>query len=195
MNPSKVNPMDTTTLIIGQKIKELRAQRGLTLDELAERSGCTPGFLSQVERNKAAPSITTLYAVAEALGVKITKFFPDVINPPKVMRHDHRDTFHFQGSAIVYSLLSTKFSYGAIGAFLMTFTPANQALPTDETRAHMGEELYYILEGVLRLWIGDDFYDLYPGDSVYFKSNIRHRLENRSNQIVVTLGLITPSLF
>jgi len=187
--------MNTTTLRVGQKIKELRAQRGLTLDDVAEKSGCTPGFLSQVERNKAAPSITTLYAVAEALGVKITDFFPDGVSAPRVMRHDSRENFHFQGSAIVYSLLSTRFSYGAIAAFLMTFKPANQALPTDEPRAHVGEEFYYILEGVLRLWIGDDFYDLYPGDSVYYGSDVRHRLENRSNQTVVALGLITPSLF
>ena len=51
--------METTIRIIGQRIKELRTQRGLTLEEVAEKSGCTPGFLSQLERNKAAPSITT----------------------------------------------------------------------------------------------------------------------------------------
>ena len=184
-----------TTLIVGQKIRELRGQRGLTLDELAERSGCTPGFLSQVEHNKAAPSITTLYSVAEALYVEITDFFPEPVNPAKVMRHDQRQTFHFQGSAVVYSLLSTRFPSGALAAFLMTIKPFDQALPTDERRAHIGEEVYYILEGVLRLWIGDDFYDLYPGDTVHFGSDVSHRLENRSIQPVVALGLITPSLF
>ena len=187
--------METTIRIIGQRIKELRSQRGLTLEEVAEKSGCTPGFLSQLERNKAAPSITTLYAIAEALGVKVTDFFPDSINTTKVMRHEHRENFHFQGSAIVYSLLSTKFSHGALAGFLLTMKPANQALPTDEFRAHMGEELVYVLEGVLRLWIGDGFYDLYPEDSVYFKSTVKHRLENHSNQPVVALSLITPSLF
>jgi len=187
--------METTIRVIGQRIKELRSQRGLTLEEVAEKSGCTPGFISQLERNKAAPSITTLYSIAEALGVKVTDFFPDSINTTKVMRHDHRKDFHFQGSAIVYSLLSTKFSHGALASFLLTMRPANQALPTDEFRAHMGEELVYVLEGVLRLWIGDGFYDLYPGDSVYFKSTAKHRLENRSNQLVIALSLITPSLF
>jgi uncharacterized cupin superfamily protein len=59
----------------------------------------------------------------------------------------------------------------------------------------MGEEFVYVLEGVLRLWIGDGFYDLYPGDSAYFKSTVKHRLENRSDQPVIALGLITPSLF
>jgi uncharacterized cupin superfamily protein len=77
----------------------------------------------------------------------------------------------------------------------LTVKPVHQALPTDESRAHMSEEFIYVLDGVLRLWIGDGFYDLYPGDSVYFKSTIKHRLENRSNQPVVALSMITPSIF
>jgi uncharacterized cupin superfamily protein len=59
----------------------------------------------------------------------------------------------------------------------------------------MGEEFVYVLQGVLRLWIGDGFYDLYPTDSVYFKSTTKHRLENRGNQPVVALSMITPSIF
>jgi transcriptional regulator with XRE-family HTH domain len=109
--------MDITIKIIGQMVKELRLKRGLTLEEMAERSGCTPGFVSQLENNKAAPSITTLYSIAEALGVNVIDFFPQGINPTKVTRHDSRESFHFEGSAIVYSLLSTKFHHGAIGVF------------------------------------------------------------------------------
>ena len=187
--------MNTTIRVIGQRIKELRSKRRLTLGEVAEKSGCTPGFISQLERNKAAPSITTLYSIAGALGVKVTDFFPDGINPTKVIRHDNRESFHFEGSAVVYSPLSTKFLHGALGTFLLTVKPVHQALPTDESRAHMSEEFIYVLDGVLRLWIGDGFYDLYPGDSVYFKSTIKHRLENRSNQPVVALSMITPSIF
>lgn len=187
--------MDTTISVIGQMIKELRSKRGLTLEEVAERSGCTPSFLSQVERNKAVPSVTTLYSIANALGVKVTDFFSDGLNSTKVTRHENREQFHFEGSAVSYSRLTTKLPYAALEAFLMTFKPANQALPTDDFRAHMGEEFLYVLEGVLRLWIGDAFYDLYPGDSAYIKSTVKHRLENRSNQPVIAMGLITPSIF
>ena len=176
-------------------IKELRSKRGLTLEELAEKSGCTPGFISQLENNRAAPSITTLYSIGGALGVNVADFFPHRIDPAKVTRHDHRESFHFEGSAITYSLLSTKFPHGALGAFLLTYSPADQALPTDELRKHMGEEFVYILDGVLRLSIGDVYYDLYPGDSAYFVSTINHRLENLSNQPTIALSMITPSIF
>jgi transcriptional regulator with XRE-family HTH domain len=187
--------MHTTIEIVGKTIKKLRSKRELTLEEVAEESGCTPGFLSQLENNKVAPSITTLYSIAETLGVNITDFLPDIITPAKISYHDNREDFHFEGSAINYSLLSTKFPHGAIGSFLLTILPFDQALPTDEARAHLSEEFIYILDGVLRLWIDDSFYDLYSGDSIYFKSTTKHRLENRGNQPAVAISFITPSIF
>jgi transcriptional regulator with XRE-family HTH domain len=185
----------TTISVIGQTIKELRSKRGLTLEEVADKSGCTPGFLSQLERNKVAPSITTLYSIAEALGVRVTDFLPDGINPAKISRHDQRENFGFEGSAVSYSLLSTKFAHGALASFLLSILPNTEALPTDEARSHMGEEFVYVLDGVLRLWIGEAFHDLYPGDSIYFRSTAKHRMENRGNRTVLALSLITPSLF
>lgn len=187
--------MDTTIRAIGHTIKKLRTQRKLTLEELAEKSGCTPGFISQLEHNQAAPSVVTLYAIAEVLGVKVTDFFPDVTNPTKVVRQEERDTFKIEGSAISYSLLTTKFPHGALQAFILTYSPAYQALPTDEYRAHLGEEFIYILDGELRVWIGDDFYDLSAGDSMYFKSSLKHCLENCTDRPTVVISMITPSIF
>jgi transcriptional regulator with XRE-family HTH domain len=187
--------MDTTIHVIGRTIKKLRTNRGLTLEELADRSGCTPGFISQMERNQAVPSVTTLYAIAEVLGVKVTDFFPDVTNPTRVVRKEERGTFRIEGSATGYSLLTTKFAHGALQAFILTFSPSNQALPTDEYRAHLGEEFIFILEGELRIWIGDISYDLSASDSVYFKSNVKHYLENRNDRPVVAISMITPSIF
>jgi len=187
--------MDTTIRVIGRSIKKLRTQRGLTLEQLAERSGCTPGFISQLERNQAAPSIVTLYAIAEVLGVKVTDFFPDVTNPTKVVRQAERGTFKIEGAAIEYSLLTTKFPHGALQGFILTFSPAKLSLPTDEYRAHLGEEFIYILDGELRIWIGDISYDLSAGDSVYFKSTTKHCLENRTDSQVVAISMITPSIF
>ncbi len=187
--------MNTTIRVIGRTIKKLRTLRGMTLEELAEKSGCTPGFISQLERHQAAPSITTLYAIAEVLGVKVTDFFPDVTNPAKVVRKEERGTFKIEGSAVRYSLLTTKFPHGALQAFILNFSPSKQALPTDEYRAHLGEEFIYILDGELRIWIGDVSHDLAAGDSIYFKSTTKHCLENRTDQPVVAISMITPSIF
>ena len=187
--------MERVIQAVGQRIRELRSKKSLTLEELAERSGCTPGFLSQVERNKAVPSISMLYAIAEALDTPVSDFFPETIHPARVVRRDQRESFHFQGSSVVYSLLSTKFPHAAIDAFLLTIIPAREALPTDETRAHKGEEFGYILQGVLRLWYGDTFHDLGPGDSVHFRSGVAHRLENLGDRAVAAMWLVTPAIF
>jgi transcriptional regulator with XRE-family HTH domain len=187
--------MDRVIEAVGQRVKELRSQRGLTLEEVAERSGCTPGFLSQIERNKAVPSISMLYAIAKALGTRVSDFFPETIRPARLVRRDDRETFHFEGSSVTYSLLSTKFPHAAIDAFVLKIIPAREALPTDETRAHEGEEFGYILQGLLRLWHGETYYDLTQGDSVHFKSTIAHRLENPGDRPALALWLVTPAIF
>lgn len=62
---------------IGHKIKQLRIQKGLTLEELASRSELTKGFLSQTERNLTSPSIATLNDIVEALGTSLSEFFKE----------------------------------------------------------------------------------------------------------------------
>ena len=180
---------------MGQKIRELRLENQLTLEEAAERAGCTPGFLSQVERNQAVPSITMLYAIAQALGVKVTHFFPRTAPTAKVVRANNRDTFRFEGSFIAYSLLSTGFPDRALEMLLVEIDPMDNALPADEFRSHPGEEFAYVLEGTLRMYIGDGIHDLGPGDSVHFQSMVKHRAENPGDRPTLYLSVLTPPLF
>ena len=187
--------MEKVIKAVGQRTKELRVQRGMTLDEVAAGAGCTPGFLSQVERNKAVPSISLLYTLAEVLGTQVSAFFPETIKPAKVVRRERRQSFHFVGSPTHYSLLTSKFPHSAIDGFLLTVIPAHKALPTDEERAHEGEEFYYILKGVVRFWLEDEFYDLYQGDSIHFRSTVPHRLENLNEDLGVIFSLISPAIF
>ncbi len=180
---------------MGQKIRQLRIDNRLTLEEAADRAGCTPGFLSQVERNQAVPSISMLYSIAQALGVKVTYFFPLMASGTKVVRADAREVFRFEGSFIVYSLLSTSFPDRKLESLLVEIDPVDGALPADEFRSHPGEEFYYVLEGTLRLWIGDAIYDLDAGDSAHFKSTVKHRLENPGDEPTVALCVLTPPVF
>jgi len=186
--------MEATIRIMGQKIRQLRLDNQLTLEEAAERAGCTPGFLSNVERNQATPSITMLYAIAQALGVKVTHFFPRM-TPGKVVRTNEREVFRFEGSSIAYSLLSAKFPGRKLEPLLVYIDPMDGALPSDEFRSHSGEEFYYVLEGILRLRVGNTTYDLNPGDSLHFKSTVKHRMDNPSDSTTLALCVLTPSVF
>lgn len=180
---------------MGQTIRQLRLDRQLTLEDAAERAGCTPGFLSQVERNQAVPSISMLCAIAKALGVQVTHFFPRMTTVAKVVRAEQRETFRFEGSFIVYSPLSTNFPDRKLESLLVQMDPVDGALPADEFRSHPGEEFAHVLKGTLRLWIGDAVYDLNPGDSVHFDSTVKHRLENPGDRPVVALWVLTPPVF
>jgi transcriptional regulator with XRE-family HTH domain len=187
--------METVIQIMGQKIRQLRLDRGLTLEEAAQRAGCTPGFLSQIERNQAVPSITMLYAIAQALGVKVTHFFPWAGPGTKVVQADEREILRFEGSSIAYSPLSAKFAGRKLEPLLVYIRPKDGSLPSDEFRSHPGEEFYYVLEGILRLQVGDEVFDLSPGDSLHFKSTVKHRMDNPSDSATVALCVVTPSVF
>jgi len=187
--------METTIRIMGEKIRQLRVDNRLTLEEAANRAGCTPGFLSQVERNQAVPSITLLYAIAHALGVEVTHFFPRMSRGVKVVRADERETFRFEGSFLIYSLLSTSFPDRKLESLLVQVNPVDGALPADEFRSHPGEEFAYVLEGTLRMWVGNAVYDLNPGDSIHFKSTVKHRMENPGDKPTVYLCALTPPVF
>jgi transcriptional regulator with XRE-family HTH domain len=186
--------MNSTIRIMGQTIRQLRLDRQLTLEQAAERAGCTPGFLSQVERNQAVPSITMLYAIATALGVEVTYFFPHVTTAAKVIRADERETFRFEGSFIAYSLLSSSFPNRKLESLIVQVDPVDGALPADEFRSHPGEEFAYVLEGKLRFWIGDGLYDLNPGDSIHFQSTVKHRMENPGSTPTLYYCVLTPTL-
>ena len=187
--------METVIAIMGQKIRELRLDRGLTLEDAAQRAGCTPGFLSQVERNQAVPSITMLYAIAQALDVEVTHFFPWASPGTRVVRAADREVLRFEGSSIAYSILSAKFPGRRLEPLLVHISPKNKSLPSDEFRSHPGEEFYYVLEGALRLQVGDDVFDLSPGDSLHFKSTVQHRMDNPSDGETLALCVVTPSVF
>ena len=189
------NCMETTIQVMGRRIRRLRLNSRLTLEEAAERVGCTPGFLSQVERNQAAPSISMLYSIAAAFGVKVTYFFPRTLAGTKVVRAGEREAFRFEGSSIVYSLLSTQFAERQLESLLVRMEPVAGALPADEFRSHPGEEFACVLEGTLRLRIADTEYDLHSGDSVHFKSAVQHRLENPGDRPMVALWVLTPPVF
>ena len=80
-------------------------------------------------------------------------------------------------------------------SLLVTIEPTDGTLPADEYRAHPGEEFGYVLEGMLRLWIEEERYDLLPGDSIHFMATVKHRLENPGRVAVTALWVLTPPVF
>src|SRR3569833_3056645 len=157
-------------LPIASAVRARRRRLGLTLQELADESGLSAPFLSQVERSQTTPSITSLLAIAQALQVDIHYF----INPPpssQVVRRAKAPEIIDTGSPVRYVRLSGAHPVRQMEALLMSLAAVCMA----PARAREGEGFYFILEGELNMSMGNETFILGPGDTEHFDQ--RHSFE------------------
>ena len=192
------NPLDN----LGDEIRQLRKVRGITLEQMVERTGKSLGFLSQVERNLTRPSVAALQDISEALGVHIGWFFPaDSAEQPEserpyVVRAANRRRLSYSALSgteylgLTDHLLSTHLN-GELALGISRYAPG--ASTGDDPYDHRGEEAGLVLEGTLELTIDDKVFLLEPGDSFSFASSHPHRFANPSGeQDTVVVWANTP---
>lgn len=158
----------------GARIRHLRRRSGLTLQALADQAGISVGFLSQVERDKATPSLGTLAALGEALGVEIDYFVATPKPRDAVSRAGERPLFAVADSSLAYERLTTSLPGGALSALIVRI-PVGYA---SEIVRHTGEEFVFVLEGRVRQTLGDAIFELGPGDSLHFMGETPHSFAN-----------------
>lgn len=169
--------MDT----VGERIRGLRREAGWTLKELADKCSLSTSFLSQVERGLSSVSITSLHVICSALGTTLGDFFQEMAkedgdgagSPPQrreVMGAGDQRLINLSEASIKYRFLSREFPGRQFEIMLGEIPPGYDYPPL----SHEGEEFGYVLEGVLRLTIGDETYTVGPGDSYHFASSVSH---------------------
>lgn len=175
---------------IGAAIRDRRRRLGLTLKDLASASGLSVPFLSQIERDLAMPSLVSLTAVAGALGVEMSYF---VGAPPPgqiVRRGDNPEHLHFGTGPAAYVRLSGQHEERKMEALHITVPPG---LASPLARRE-GEGFWYVLEGKLDVWIGQEHFLLGPGDSAHFDQRHPYRMRNNGEENVKMIWVGTPSL-
>lgn len=182
-----------TQPIIGTRMRELRKARGLTLKQLAAESGLSIGYLSQLERQDADPSIRALNVIGKALGVGINWFFPgpeeeDSPEAGLVVRAGRRRSLRF-ASGLRDELLSPSLA-GQLEMVLTTFEPG--AGSGEELYSHKGEEAGYIAEGQLEVTVEGETFLLQQGDTIQFSSDRPHRYHNPGPGRTVLVWAVTP---
>lgn len=192
---------------LGRRIRKLRKEQDLLLIELAEECDISPSFLSQIERDQANPSISTLHDIALALGVTMGYFFAtpndandlrnnDMGNQKKhsaqVVRSDQRKTLIYPTSGIVNELLSPDLNRD-IQMMWVVMPPGTDT--GNQPLMHAGEECGVVLQGEIEIWAGDEHYQLGPGDAIYQESTIPHRSRNIGDEDVIIVVAITPPSF
>ncbi|KAB2337596.1 cupin domain-containing protein [Cytobacillus depressus] len=178
---------------IGEKLKEIRKKQKLTIADLAQKTGLSNGYLSNVERNLNSPTIESLRKIVDALSISLVELFQDEHDGTGVVRKDERVTIiKSKDNSIVYELLSPS-QNKSMEAMLVTLKPG--ANSGEFPHSHVGEDFGYIIKGKIFYKIGENSYVLEEGDSIYFDSSIPHYYKNIGNEDCISLWVVTPPSF
>ena len=175
---------------LGPRLRERRRSLGLTLREVADRAGLTAGFISQIERGIAAPSLSSLAGVACALEVDPGVF----LEPPggvPLTRHGRRARYAPERSAVSYERVSSSFPGNTLNSVLIHEPPGHRSEPI----RHEGEELFFMLEGSITVEIEGARTVLRAGDSIHFDSRRTHSTWNHTTEPATILHVCTMDVF
>ena len=175
---------------IGSKIKRLRQANGLTLEDLANRSELTKGFLSQLERDLTSPSVTTLEDILEALGTNLQEFFSEKPAEQIVFKKD--DFFINEQDDYVISYIIPNAQKNEMEPILIELDKGKQSMTIDP---HEGQEFGYVVQGKIKLIYGDNEYILKKGETFYLKGLVSHYMINPGETKAKVIWVSTPPLF
>jgi len=188
-NLSPARPSDEVN--VGRRLRELRAERGISIRALAEQSSLNVNTLSLIENGKTSPSVSTLQQVAAALEVPINAFFEIEIVPQTIVYQKARDR---KAGAFAHGTLAdlgTGFTRSGLEPFVVTLEPS--AHSGDTPIVHTGLEFVYCLDGCLSYEVEGQVFSLEPGDSLLFEAHLPHRWRNAGESPSRSLLLLCPT--
>lgn len=177
----------------GEKIREIREKRKITMKEVAEKAGLSESLISQIERNKVSPAIDTLLSIVDILEVDIEYIFSDFKKDKRVniVKSSERNKYYFDGT--VYESVSKIDSENdghSIEAYYLEVEEGHDK--GSKEYGHIGKELGIIIEGKGEFKYGNSSYILEKGDSISFDSDIPHILRNIGNGKLKAFWVTTP---
>ena len=181
---------EQVNILIGQKIKDRRNEKGLTQQELADRTELTKGYISQLERGQVAPSVVTLMDLIECLGTTASEFFSEHVEQVVFPKESFFEKIDGNGNSIQWIVPTAQ--KNEMEPLLVEIEP-HSALPED--KPHAGEEFGYVLSGRLKLHLGDKVYTVKAGESFYYEAKTPHMLENPASKSARFLLVSTPPSF
>jgi len=160
---------------IGEKIKRLRLENGLTQEELANRCELSKGFISQVERDMTSPSIASLVDILESLGTNLNEFFSEtedekIVFGPEDAFENIDDELGYTSDRIIPNAQKNMME-----PILLQLEPNGSYV---EDTPHQGEEFGYVMQGTIQIHLGSKKFKAKKGDSFYYKCNVNHNIIN-----------------
>ena len=194
--------------LLGQRLRAIRLQTGLSLRELARRVDLSPSAISQIETGKMQPSVRTLYALASEFRVTVDEVLFDHAPPAPdaVSASVSESTPAAAGPGLEVQPAAGRpaitLESGVTWERLMfwadedvefieaTYAPGGASGPDDTLVRHSGHEFGHVLSGTLRVVVGFDEFVLGPGDSITFPSSTPHRLSNEGDETVRAIWVV-----
>lgn len=170
---------DVIELNIGEKIRKLRKEERLTLQDISDISGLSKPLLSQIENSQVIPPIATLLKIAKGLKVGIHYFFEEeedrrkfVLSRNNSAKASRRRPGNDAPQSYLYNSLAPGLRKKSMEPFLIEFETGEWH--DSRLYSHEGEEFIYMLEGELEFHYGKEIMTLLPGDSIYYDSSEPH---------------------
>jgi transcriptional regulator with XRE-family HTH domain len=179
---------------IGKRIKEFRRNKSLTLQELADKTGFSKGYLSKVETSVKAPPVATLSVIARELDVTVSSLLGEEAQQDNisVVRKNERTQMASTGEdfGYAYEALANLYPNKHMEPFILSY-PSKEAI--NYAFQHDGEEMLFVLHGKIRFKYGDREFMLNEGDCVYFDASTLHTGEPVGDEELKCLIVIYTS--
>ncbi|MFC3204880.1 helix-turn-helix domain-containing protein [Aquamicrobium soli] len=180
---------------IGAKIRELRQKKDLSLVQLGEHTGLSPGMLSKIERGQLFPTLPTLLRVAMVFGVGLEHFFIASADRPALAIVRKKDRVRLpdrpgdDAPSYFFESLDFPVSDRRMEAFYAEFEPRSEP---PVPHSHAGAEVIFVMSGQLVLNIGDEDALLGDGDSIYFNSGFSHSYRRQGHARCSAIVVVSP---
>lgn len=183
--------------MLGPRIREIRQQKGMTLNELSQKTQLTASYLSQLERDIIEPSLSSLRKISIALEVPIYTFLAEETKEHVLISADQRRKLDLPNSSIIYEFITPMALDKAANPKMeiIYFQLEPKSWSTDECLVHAADECIFVIKGEIDVFLGENKYSLKEGDSIYISENIPHRLYNPGNQKAIGISNICPPIY
>lgn len=180
---------EAVSVDVGERLRAMRNQRGLSLRALAHKSGLSANALSNIERGQTSATVSTLYKVADALGVSITAFFESDEKGQQIVFRRANERVRVPFARGLWEGLGGEAFEGRVEPFMLTLESGASSGPFGIV--HSGHEFVMCLRGELEYHVRNKLFRLEPGDSLLFAAHLPHRWRNPGSKVTNAVFLLS----
>ncbi len=191
MLKSVETPAKDMRFALGDTLRTRRKEMKLSMQAVADAAGLSVGFISQVERGLAAPSLGSLASISRVLEMRLSDILDQPDGSDETTRNEARQTYRVPGAEASYERISTAFNGARLHSVIVHEPPGHRAEPI----SHEGEEMIFVLAGSITFEIEDQVQVLGKGDSIHFDSRRVHSIWNHTAAQATILWCGTMDVF